>query len=544
MRLTAFLIYLSVLPFAFCEDLPSTKPNDLSAKIATSAGRELTKFNGKVIDSHTQRFPQSSIPSSVEMVLKLVDRVPASYFDLQMDWKNKEDGNFKDFDGKTIKGVTFHLQFRLPRNNDFPLEKLFTAIHDELEAGRFVIVSLSSDGGWNYWVVYDEDPEGEFLAVSKAGPTTIQERHVKAAITRMKGTEIGTYEISPLDAIAADNEIECVQTITLPDIGNINCIAISHDGKFAYTASSSVDEVGIFQRDAETGKLTLSEQFKDPAVKGPTRVRISADDQYVLTADSKSATATIFKRDPGTGSLTKVASTPDPEAHVQDAILSPDNHFLYLSSHEELAAFKFENGALSQIQREKDLKKFRPFVISPDGHCLYAVSEGAGTLTVYHRDEATGEFAARQVVDNSQAAIAALSGVFRLALSNDGKYVYTSAGRNQGDQAVGAFAVQPDGQVKFVQQLLNGQDDFDGFEGGNEIAVSPDGKWVFATATTSDRLFRLSRDPATGKLACVGSQQVGLFQPPGTATICFSPDSKFAYVGDQGEHIVCVYKVQ
>ena len=155
----------------------------------------LTKFNPQIIESHEQRYGASCIPSSVEMVLKLLGRVPGSYYDLQSEWKEKVDGSFRDFDGKTFAGVTFHQQFALARNNDFPFAKLFDTIHSELKDGRFVIVGLVSSGGWHNWIIYDEDDEGEFLAISKDGKKTIHEPHVWQVITKMQGTDIGTYEL-------------------------------------------------------------------------------------------------------------------------------------------------------------------------------------------------------------------------------------------------------------------------------------------------------------------------------------------------------------
>ncbi len=155
----------------------------------------LTKFNRQIVDAHEQKYGMSCIPMSIEMVLKLLERVPSDYYELQDPWKEKADGNFRNFDGKTIKGVTFHQQFDLPRNDEFPLSKLFETIDRELKAGRFVIVSLTSGNGWHMYVIYDEDATGDFLAVSKIDSKTIEAQRVKKTITRMKGTDIMTYEL-------------------------------------------------------------------------------------------------------------------------------------------------------------------------------------------------------------------------------------------------------------------------------------------------------------------------------------------------------------
>jgi len=128
------------------------------------------------------------------MVLKLLGRVPTDYYELQEAWKNKTDGNFRDFDNRTIAGVTFHQRFSLPRNREFPLSQLFDAIRKELQAGRYVIVGLAIGDGWHNWVIYDESLDGEFIAVTKLGKETAELRQVKKLIRAMEGTDIGVYE--------------------------------------------------------------------------------------------------------------------------------------------------------------------------------------------------------------------------------------------------------------------------------------------------------------------------------------------------------------
>jgi hypothetical protein len=197
--LSAFSISACKKPVAVSPGTPAENSKERGSFVASGVARRyLTNFDPRVIDGHEQRYHMSCIPSSVEMVLKLSGRVPGSYYDLQTEWKEKSDGSFGNFDGKTFAGVTFHQQFSLPRNNEFPLVKLFETIHSELQAGRFVIVGLASPGGWHNWVIYDEDADDEFLAVSKFGVRTIEEKHVKKAITKMQGTDIGTYELQPV----------------------------------------------------------------------------------------------------------------------------------------------------------------------------------------------------------------------------------------------------------------------------------------------------------------------------------------------------------
>jgi hypothetical protein len=159
-------------------------------------GKLLTPQARRTIDAHRQRYGMSCIPMSIEMVLKLLGRVPPEYYDLQDARKNKADGNFRDFDGKTIHGVTFHQQFALPRNDRFPLKKLFATIDDELNAGRYVIISLMSGNGWHMWVICDRTLDGDFVAFSKVDERTVSADRVNRIVTDMQGTDILTYEIA------------------------------------------------------------------------------------------------------------------------------------------------------------------------------------------------------------------------------------------------------------------------------------------------------------------------------------------------------------
>lgn len=157
----------------------------------------LTRFDREIIDAHRQIYGLSCIPSAVEMVLKLIGRVPEDYYDQQNEWKNKTDGSFHNFDGKTLAGVTFRSSFWEPHGPAFPLDRLFDTIERELKAGRFVIVGLACPGGTHDWVIYDADAKGDFLPVSKGGERTMEDNHVRRTITQMQGTDIGTYDVQP-----------------------------------------------------------------------------------------------------------------------------------------------------------------------------------------------------------------------------------------------------------------------------------------------------------------------------------------------------------
>ncbi|UYQ93818.1 hypothetical protein MKQ68_01750 [Chitinophaga horti] len=150
-------------------------------------------------EKHRQRYQSSCIPSSVEMILKYNNKVNADFYDFQNAWQNKNTGTFGDFDGKTIKGITFTHQFKNPRSPQFPFDKLFQTIDAELKAGRKVIVSLQSGAAmWHIWIIDSATKNGDYLCYSRDfydNGQVLETRETKQWIRNMQGTDILTYRV-------------------------------------------------------------------------------------------------------------------------------------------------------------------------------------------------------------------------------------------------------------------------------------------------------------------------------------------------------------
>lgn len=134
---------------------------------------------------------------SVELVLKFLGKLLPSEFPLQIAFGNRDTASFSEYHEKNINGVTFKQQFTDSRGPQFPLKELFQAIRDEINQGRYVIVSLKSPGGWHMYVVHScNKKKQEFKAISKTymGGTLIIS-DVRKQIIDMQGTDILTYSI-------------------------------------------------------------------------------------------------------------------------------------------------------------------------------------------------------------------------------------------------------------------------------------------------------------------------------------------------------------
>jgi Lactonase, 7-bladed beta-propeller len=120
----------------------------------------------------------------------------------------------------------------------------------------------------------------------------------------------------------------------------------------------------------------------------------------------------------------------------------------------------------------------------------------------------------------------------QVVCSEDGQYVYTTSGRFRDGNAVCVFKLGSDGKLKLLQSLSNAGGQLPNFEGGNKIRISPDGRTVYVTATNSNHVVCLQRDPKSGKLTLAelidSAQLPG--SPRGPNGLAFSPDGKHLYV--------------
>lgn len=160
------------------------------------------KFIQRIIDQHQQISNNSCIPSAVEMILKLLERAPISYYELQNAWTTN--GSFANFDGQTIRGVTFRRINLADRGADFPLNQLFEIIDQELAADRYVVIALfgMSDRGPSFhaYVIFDKDQlTQDYLAVTKVSLNdtyVIQfDTNIKARVCEIQGTDILVYTV-------------------------------------------------------------------------------------------------------------------------------------------------------------------------------------------------------------------------------------------------------------------------------------------------------------------------------------------------------------
>jgi uncharacterized repeat protein (TIGR01451 family) len=247
--------------------------------------------------------------------------------------------------------------------------------------------------------------------------------------------------------------------------------------------------------------------------------------------------------------------------------LSDDGLNLYVASATESAVAVFRrdlrDGSLAFVQAVKDGDPVRnpsctitgsvdglggaiAVVASPDGNNVYVAGETDDAVAVFDRDPATGALSFRQIIRDGVAGANGLGNVRGLAISPDGKYLYTAA---RSDNAVGIFARNSStGALTFVALKLDGSAEgaltVDGLAGAAAVALSPDGTTLYAAGEVDDGVAAFKRNAATGLLTFVDSEHdgsAGVDGLNGATALVVAPDGKNVYVAGAVDDAVAVF---
>jgi 6-phosphogluconolactonase (cycloisomerase 2 family) len=357
----------------------------------------------------------------------------------------------------------------------------------------------------------------------------------------------------------AGAELRHVGLVQRDDLRGCCTITSSSDGKFLYAAAYPTNTIVAFRRDPATGSLEHLQSLTDAEnLKGVTCVRLAPSGKRALAVAFGSKKVTLLSRDPDKGTL-EIAHAAGPELAPGvsmlwpiDGVFSPDEKHIYAVDDRSgaVVGFAIEGDRLAWVQfslgREGSFEGARTIAMCPDGKTLVVGGTRAGTLCVLDRDAASGRVEVRQVLRDGEDNVNCLAGIHGLSTSGDGKFVYSTSGRFQGDQAVAAFRFGEDGKLALVREFICDQSDLVSFQGGNNVLVSGDGQSVFACGTVSRSLACFRRNAESGDLAFVTTirddAQTGAGPDLGPADVDVSADGRFVYLTLEQDGAISIFE--
>lgn len=327
-----------------------------------------------------------------------------------------------------------------------------------------------------------------------------------------------------------------------------NSVSVSPDGKFVYATSLLSDDVTVMRRNRSTGALTqlpgangcVSGAAAIPgcatgrALDGPDVVTVSADGKNVYVGSFFGDAVVTFTRNPSTGVLTQPADSTGCVAAAtagcatglaldapEGLAASADGASVYVAAATSNAVVTLQRdpstGALTQTGCLTNttttgcgtgitIAGANAVAMSPDDGDVYVTSLLSNTVTSFARAAGTGQLT--QLTGTSACAIyvvavgcslaRSLNAPEGLAVSPDGASVYaaayTSGTIDTFDRSsAGALKQKPrrPGCVtgRTAPDCTHGR----GLSGVSSIAVSPDGRHVYAAAFRSNAITVFTR---------------------------------------------------
>jgi len=161
-------------------------------------------------------------------------------------------------------------------------------------------------------------------------------------------------------------------------------------------------------------------------------------------------------------------------------------------------------GDLSFLGLVKDTmnkpNSIRSFSLSSDGKNVYTANENS--ISFYSRNSETGDLVFIGVGEEGENGIDGLKEVRSLAVSPDGRHVYAAS---KGSNAVTIFSRDfSNGGLSFLGNKKDGENGVDGLEGAKTVFLSHDGRNVYVLSTIDNAIAVFSRDNLTGALAFAG----------------------------------------
>ncbi len=400
---------------------------------------------------------------------------------------------------------------------------------------------------------------------------------IGVALLALGATSIG---VAPSVATATSAALVPRGCVDDPDRGYDSCahtaaglygahsVGVSPDGASVYAAGEGDSAVVHLQRNPATGALAPAGCVSDDGggdpgcdhsavgLDGVDSVAVSPDGTSVYAASLDDDAIVRFDRDITTGELVPEGcvsdhDTGDPGCGQSAAGLdepvsvtvSPDGESVYAASFTDDAVVRFDRdpggGALTPEGCIDDDPPEGPdgcatsadglggasaVTVSPDGRSAYVAAFRDSSVTRFDRDPTTGALTAAGCVDDHDEGHAAcarttpgLDAAISVAVSPDGRSLYATGIHDDAivrfdrDTATGALTPED-----CVDDGRTGDDTCarsrNGLNGAHSVAITPDGRSVLVASTYDVAVLGFDRDPSTGELApegCVNDNDTG-----------------------------------
>jgi Lactonase, 7-bladed beta-propeller len=234
--------------------------------------------------------------------------------------------------------------------------------------------------------------------------------------------------------------------------------------------------------------------------------------QYGSSGVTSNGKINAFHRDPGTENLTLVQTTPlDTSSNFGgavgiDPVVSPDGHFIYVTSPSASGGIYVLNrdittGTVAVQERDGNLNAGNALAISPDGNDVYETgapsqsSSASSAISVLSRNMSTGHLTPVSEIQNGADGVSGLGDMWGVAVSPDGRCLYATS---RADNSLGYFTRnQSSGALTFGGAVSEGSGGVTGLANARQVTVSPDGNNLYVASPNDNGVAVFSRHSTT-----------------------------------------------
>jgi 6-phosphogluconolactonase (cycloisomerase 2 family) len=246
--------------------------------------------------------------------------------------------------------------------------------------------------------------------------------------------------------------------------------------------------------------------------------------------------------------LTRRTATPALDG-AEECVVSPDDKHVYVAAYAKDAVISFSRtgsgdlnlvGVLQDVSQAggtvKDLNAPRTIAMSPDGANVYVGCSNSDSIVCFNRDAGSGALAHNSAVINGEGGVTGLNAVRAVIVSADGKWVLASASSSD---AVTIFSRGADGSLTQAGSITEDVD------GPYSLILSPTNQHLYVSNSADDNILVYAFNTADGSVSHVqtlnnGAGGQGLDSVRGCA---ISPDGKNLYATGRNSDALSVYRI-
>jgi 6-phosphogluconolactonase len=313
----------------------------------------------------------------------------------------------------------------------------------------------------------------------------------------------------------------------LADIGlaaessNPSFLAVSPNHRFLYAANENPEGAASAFSIGSTGALKLLNTVSTRGA-GPCHVAVDHTGKWLFAANYNSGSVAAFSiRDDGSLSEASAfvqhsGSSVDPQRqagpHAHSANISPDNRFVLVTDLGLDQIFSYQlNLTQPVVTKVAPGSGPRHLAFAPSGRLAYAINEMLGTVTAFQYNPTNGGLKELQTTSTLPAGFAKPNSSAEIAVHPNGKFLYAS---NRGHDSIAVFRIDPaKGTLTAAGQTPSGG------RTPRNFAIDPSGKFLLAANQDSGNIVVFRIDASNGALTPTG-ETVSL---PAPVSLVFVP---------------------